>query len=48
MGRDYMLSFEQKVTPGDDPDAATLYALLRLRIPSQYFTGESHFLPVLR
>ncbi len=28
-------------------DSATLYSLLRLRIPSQYFTGESHFLPVL-
>lgn len=33
--------------PKDAPDNATLYALLRLRIPSQYFTHEPHFLPVL-
>lgn len=36
-----------RVTPPDAPDDATLYSLLRLRIPSQYFTKESHFLPVL-
>lgn len=34
-------------TPKNAPDNATLYALLRLRIPSQHFTHESHFLPVL-
>lgn len=47
MGKDYMISFEEKVATGDNPDAATLYSLLRLRIPSQFFTGEAHFLPVL-
>ena len=60
-GRDYLLSFEEKVVenprtyrengysifPENAPDNATLYALLRLRIPSQYFTHEKHFLPVL-
>lgn len=57
-GHDYLISFEEKwqtkkhqawftVTPADAPDDATLYSLLRLRIPSQYFTKESHFLPVL-
>lgn len=35
-----MLSFE-------DPQDATLFSLLRLRIPSQYFSGDAHFLPVL-
>ena len=40
-GYEYMLSFE-------DPEDETLFALLRLRIPSQYFTGEEHFLPVLK
>lgn len=34
-------------TPQNSPDNATLYALLRLRIPSQHFTHEPHFLPVL-
>lgn len=47
MGKDYMISFEEKVAEGKNPDAATLYSLLRLRIPSQYFTSEKHFLPVL-
>lgn len=46
-GRDYMISFEEKVSDGNNPDAATLYSLLRLRIPSQYFNHEKHFLPVL-
>lgn len=57
-GRDYLITFEEKwsnkkhqkwytVSPADAPDDATLYALLRLRITSQYFTGEKHFLPVL-
>ena len=39
-GKEYMLSME-------DPKDDTLFSLLRLRIPSQYFTGEDHFLPVL-
>ena len=30
-----------------DPHDRTIFGLLRLRIPSQYFTGEDHFLPVL-
>ena len=46
-GRDYMISFEEKISEGQNPDAATLYSLLRLRIPSQYYTHEPHFLPVL-
>jgi hypothetical protein len=35
------------VSPPNAPDTSTLYSLLRLRIPSQYFTHEKHFLPVL-
>ncbi len=34
-------------TPTDAPENATLYSLLRLRIPSQYYSKEKHFLPVL-
>jgi len=34
--------------PPEAPNDATLYSLLRLRIPSQYYTGEPHFLPVLK
>jgi elongator complex protein 3 len=30
-----------------DPIDRTIFGLLRLRVPSQYFTGEPHFLPVL-
>jgi len=30
-----------------DPSDRTLFALMRLRIPSQVFTGESHFIPTL-
>ncbi len=30
-----------------DPIDRTIFGLARLRIPSQYFTGEKHFLPVL-
>lgn len=33
--------------PENAPDNATLYALLRLRIPSQYFSKEPHFLTTL-
>lgn len=40
-GKEYMLSFE-------DPEDETLFSLLRLRIPSQYFSWEDHFLPVLQ
>ncbi len=47
IGKDSMISFEEKISEGQNPDAATLYSLLRLRIPSQYFTHEKHFLPVL-
>lgn len=32
---------------GGNDTAGILYALLRLRIPSQYFTHEKHFLPIL-
>lgn len=46
-GHDYLISFEKKWTKNEVPDDATLYSLLRLRIPSQYFTHEPHFLPVL-
>ena len=34
-------------TPKNAPDNASLYDLLRLRIPSQHFSHEAHFLPVL-
>jgi elongator complex protein 3 len=30
-----------------DPEDRTIFALLRLRIPSPYFTGEKHFVEVL-
>ncbi len=30
-----------------DPEDRTIFALLRLRIPSQYFTGEKHYIEVL-
>lgn len=30
-----------------DPNDRTIFALLRLRIPSQYFSEENHFIPVL-
>jgi len=30
-----------------DPTDRTIFALLRLRIPSQYFSGETHFIEVL-
>jgi elongator complex protein 3 len=30
-----------------DPTDRTIFALLRLRIPSQYFSGEKHFIDVL-
>lgn len=30
-----------------DPSDRTIFGLLRLRIPSQYFSGERHFLEVL-
>lgn len=30
-----------------DPADRTIFALLRLRIPSQYFSGEKHFIEVL-
>lgn len=39
-GKEYMLSME-------DPQDETLFSLVRLRIPSQYFSKEEHFLPVL-
>lgn len=39
-GKEIFLSFENK-------NRKRLYALLRLRIPSYYFTGENHFLRVL-
>lgn len=55
---DYLVSFEETgnsdthqkgytISPPDAPDNATLYSLLRLRIPSQYYSGEPHFLEVL-
>lgn len=55
---DYLISFEEigssdthqkwyTVSPTDAPEHATLYSLLRLRIPSQYYSGETHFLEVL-
>ncbi len=39
-GREYFLQYI-------DPSDRTIFALLRLRIPSQYFSGEKHFLSVL-
>lgn len=30
-----------------DPDDRTIFGLLRLRVPSQIFSGEKHFLEVL-
>jgi elongator complex protein 3 len=57
-GKDYLITFEEKwnskshkygytVEPKDAPDDATLYSLLRLRIPSQYYSKQKHFLPIL-
>lgn len=57
-GHDYLITFEEQgnnkkhqpgynVSPTNAPDDATLYSLLRLRIPSQYYSKEPHFLPVL-
>lgn len=40
-GKEVFLSFES-------PDRNTIYAFLRLRFPSQLFSGEKHFLPVLQ
>ncbi len=31
-----------------DPNDRTIFGLARLRIPSQYFSGEDHFFPVLQ
>ncbi len=39
-GHEYFLQYV-------DPIDRTIFGLARLRIPSQYFTGEKHFLPVL-
>ena len=30
-----------------DPVDRTLFGICRLRVPSQIFTGEAHFIPVL-
>jgi elongator complex protein 3 len=30
-----------------DPTDRTIFALLRLRVPSQYFSGEDHYIKVL-
>jgi len=40
-GKEIFLSYENK-------NREKLYALLRLRIPSQIFTGRNHFIPVLQ
>lgn len=39
-GHEYFLQFI-------DPEDRTVFGLARLRIPSQHFIGEKHFLPVL-
>ena len=39
-GREYFIQYI-------DPYDRTIFGLLRLRIPSYYFTGEKHFIPVL-
>lgn len=39
-GKEYFLTYE-------DPIDRTIFSLLRLRIPSQYFTREPHFIPEL-
>lgn len=39
-GHEYFLQFI-------DPEDRTIFGLARLRIPSQYFTGEKHFVSVL-
>lgn len=39
-GKEYFLTFE-------DPKDRTIFSLLRLRIPSQYFTKEKHFIEEL-
>ena len=39
-GKEYFLTFE-------DPVDRTIFSLLRLRIPSQYYTKEAHFIPEL-
>ncbi len=57
-GKDFLISFEERkdgnnrksdytVYPENASDEARLFSLLRLRIPSQYFSKERHFLPVL-
>ena len=30
-----------------DPTDRTIFALLRLRVPSQYFSGDTHYIEVL-
>lgn len=40
-GKEYFMTYE-------DPDDRTIFSLLRLRIPSQYFTKEKHFIPELQ
>ncbi len=32
----------------EDPEDRTIFSLLRLRIPSQHFSGEKHFIPELQ
>jgi elongator complex protein 3 len=39
-GKEYFLQYI-------DPEDRTIFGLLRLRIPSPYFTGEKHFIPCL-
>ncbi len=39
-GKEYFMTFE-------DPEDRTIFSLLRLRIPSQYFSKEKHFIPEL-
>ena len=39
-GKEHFLTFE-------DPEDRTIFSLLRLRIPSQHFSGEKHFIPEL-
>ena len=39
-GKEFFLTYE-------DPNDRTIFSLLRLRIPSQYFTKEKHFIPEL-
>ena len=39
-GKEYFLTYE-------DPTDRTIFSLLRLRIPSQHFTKEKHFIKEL-